>query len=684
MPSRHARASRTIMTASTASQTDQLAELLRRFPPLDNKARYEMLNSFQVVGDHLSVRSKPATFSRVWSMINGEDTDRTNEMFGNLSQAADLLRQQVSHLEASKVHLHGGMRLLAQECERLQRGLERLGAGLPDGESLTGRMAAMDQRLRAAEMRHDAHLIIDRVASDLRAGGHDSLPLLMRLILAVELVAFESGAALEPGDSHLFSRAVNQITDAIVESEGLEQHQRGTLIPINALIRECCGMSPDARAGIALLSGYGAETGTISTLLLDVTSGDAKPTSDEIDQMTIETGMPYVMPLEHLVREMLHQAAERWKPKSHVLPEVCEQSSLRMVAEPFTVNTGSLLQPGQAMDRRKIGLVLSGGGAKGAYLVGVLKAMAEHGLQPSAVSGTSIGALNGAIIASCKDVGTAAKTLHDVWMEMSKASPVCFNGWGMAVMLAGALVRVAGASVSPRAMPLVAKMTRAAERFAERQGIALSVLNVEPVTEILEGAVNFESVKEWLPFWVAAFRGSASESVWEAIKGYGLNLDNKPSDFFRIQDHEPEDVQALILASAALPVLYPRQTLGDSIFFDGGIGGARRQQGNTPVTPLIEYGCERCIVTHLSNGSLWSRSAFPTVEILEIRPSDDLAHEGGIKAMLNFSPEKIHLLIEMGYQDASATFKAAYDASQLGQASHQAWSQSVLGRERAT
>ena len=46
----------------------------------------------------------------------------------------------------------------------------------------------------------------------------------------------------------------------------------------------------------------------------------------------------------------------------------------------------------------KTGLVLSGGGAVGAYQAGVVKALAECGTQISMVSGASIGAFNGAII----------------------------------------------------------------------------------------------------------------------------------------------------------------------------------------------------------------------------------------------------------------------------------------------
>lgn len=49
------------------------------------------------------------------------------------------------------------------------------------------------------------------------------------------------------------------------------------------------------------------------------------------------------------------------------------------------------------MEKREYGLVLSGGGTKGAYQVGVWKALKELDINVTAIVGTSIGALNGAL-----------------------------------------------------------------------------------------------------------------------------------------------------------------------------------------------------------------------------------------------------------------------------------------------
>ena len=62
---------------------------------------------------------------------------------------------------------------------------------------------------------------------------------------------------------------------------------------------------------------------------------------------------------------------------------------------------------------REYGLVLDGGGARGAYQIGAWKALTEAGVKVSAVAGTSVGALNGALICM-GDVDKAEQIWHDM------------------------------------------------------------------------------------------------------------------------------------------------------------------------------------------------------------------------------------------------------------------------------
>ena len=70
--------------------------------------------------------------------------------------------------------------------------------------------------------------------------------------------------------------------------------------------------------------------------------------------------------------------------------------------------------PGQVV------LVLQGGGALGAYQVGVFQALHEAGIEPDWVIGTSIGAINAAIIAGNKPEDRLAK-LQEFWMRVERA-----------------------------------------------------------------------------------------------------------------------------------------------------------------------------------------------------------------------------------------------------------------------
>lgn len=60
------------------------------------------------------------------------------------------------------------------------------------------------------------------------------------------------------------------------------------------------------------------------------------------------------------------------------------------------------------------GLVLEGGGAKGAYHIGAYKAIMEEGIEIRGIAGTSVGALNGALIAQ-EDFEKA----YNLWYNMS-------------------------------------------------------------------------------------------------------------------------------------------------------------------------------------------------------------------------------------------------------------------------
>jgi NTE family protein len=67
---------------------------------------------------------------------------------------------------------------------------------------------------------------------------------------------------------------------------------------------------------------------------------------------------------------------------------------------------------------RPVGYVLGGGGSLGAIQVGMLQALAEHDIAPDLVAGTSVGSLNGAVVAH--DPRSAASRLSHLWARMTR------------------------------------------------------------------------------------------------------------------------------------------------------------------------------------------------------------------------------------------------------------------------
>jgi NTE family protein len=75
-------------------------------------------------------------------------------------------------------------------------------------------------------------------------------------------------------------------------------------------------------------------------------------------------------------------------------------------------------RPGAA--GRRTAFVLGGGGLLGAAEVGMLRALFEHGIRPDLIVGTSVGAINGALVAA-DPTPSAVDRLRRVWEELASA-----------------------------------------------------------------------------------------------------------------------------------------------------------------------------------------------------------------------------------------------------------------------
>jgi NTE family protein len=79
------------------------------------------------------------------------------------------------------------------------------------------------------------------------------------------------------------------------------------------------------------------------------------------------------------------------------------------------------LAAAEVSERDLVVFVLGGGGVHGAVQVGMLQALQEHGVVPDLILGTSVGAMNGALLAARPE--DAAERLRHLWHNLDESSP---------------------------------------------------------------------------------------------------------------------------------------------------------------------------------------------------------------------------------------------------------------------
>lgn len=307
----------------------------------------------------------------------------------------------------------------------------------------------------------------------------------------------------------------------------------------------------------------------------------------------------------------------------------------------------------------KTGLVLSGGGAKGAYQVGVLKALLELNADIDMLAGASMGALNGAVLASAPTLSEGVKRLERLWNTLAEQSPVEVNTPGYLKLLAAA-----GLSLGTPLSGIFAQFPTLLDALRRMGVIELATNNWQnmalladgPLKALMDEYLDADALIHGLPLYVSVYQsqGGITDVLRCIVAEAGLT-DTPPSHFVHVQSLPVQERRAALLASAAIPLLYQARQIGNACYTDGGQGGWQSAQGNTPITPLIKAGCQQVIVTHLSDGPLWSRHDFPNTTVLEIRPQSPITPSDSLrdtmKAALGFDPSNISRLMDQGYRD---------------------------------
>ncbi len=250
------------------------------------------------------------------------------------------------------------------------------------------------------------------------------------------------------------------------------------------------------------------------------------------------------------------------------------------------------------------GLVLEGGGAKGAYHIGAYRALQELGIEIGAIAGTSVGALNGAMIVQ----GEADKA-YELWKNISPSKVANIDEEHLEE-----LRRNTGS------LSYYFKVT--AEIWSE------GGLDVAPLRELLEEAINEELIRK-SPIRLGMVTVSLS--------------DLKPMELF-VEDIPSGQLVDYLMASAGFPG-FKLDRLEGKRFIDGGF------HDNLPVNLLVSRGFKDIIAVRTYGIGRHRKINTRDLNLITVSPRENL---GGI---LDFDREQAKKNLQLGYFDTLRVFQ---------------------------
>lgn len=257
----------------------------------------------------------------------------------------------------------------------------------------------------------------------------------------------------------------------------------------------------------------------------------------------------------------------------------------------------------------RIGLVLSGGGGKGAYELGVWKALKKLEVDKyiEVFSGTSIGAINAILFA--QDNLQAAE---DLWEEVTIEK----------------LIPISKFDLLKRGIGLVigAKNLNMAKKYLNQR--------------MEEGAVSKDGAKEIIDKYLDIENVKNNNKICYATCTDLLSFKVK---YFKVNDYDNEIGKDIVIASASLPLIYEATEIGGEKYIDGGLAD------NIPIQPVYGEGCDIIIVVLLSKEARIDRELYPNTHIIEIYPRN--LKENVINGTLNLNEEAKRSRIKEGYED---------------------------------
>ncbi len=252
---------------------------------------------------------------------------------------------------------------------------------------------------------------------------------------------------------------------------------------------------------------------------------------------------------------------------------------------------------------RSYAMALEGGGARGAYQIGAWQALLEAGVHIPAVAGTSVGALNGALIT----MGDAARAA-ELWSNIHYSEVMDVDDEQMGDLLRGDL----------RGLDLHKVLEKVGDVIHNRG------LDVTPLRNWIREIVDPDVIR--------------SSGIDFYIVTYSVT-DQKELEL-RARDLEDDELYDMLLASAYLPA-FRAERMGGKLYADGGVRDV------LPLHVLIANGYTSIIAMRLYGPGIMRPVRIPEgTNVYTIAPKEKL---GGI---LEFEAEQSQENLRRGYFDA--------------------------------
>lgn len=253
------------------------------------------------------------------------------------------------------------------------------------------------------------------------------------------------------------------------------------------------------------------------------------------------------------------------------------------------------------MSVKRFGLVLGGGGTKGAYHVGVWRALCDMGIEICAVCGTSIGSINAAVIAQ----GDADKGFK-LWDGISMDNVV-----------------------------ETSKLGEVGENLFDIKNVGTIFENVykndgfetEPLRKLLDSIVDEDKIR--------------SSDILYGLVTY--SLDKREGEELFLEDIPKGKLVDFIMASAAMPGL-KKTVIGDKKYVDGAF------YDNIPAGMLIKRGITDIITVDVGGVGIVKDVPKTGINHINIKCSQNVV------GMLDFDEKNIKKATKLGYYDCLKSF----------------------------